>query len=40
LRKEIREADGKERIGTIDLTPLIEALNEHHDQNIVAGRRS
>lgn len=40
LRKEISEPDGKESIGTIDLLPLIEALNEWHDQNIVAGRKS
>jgi hypothetical protein len=38
LRKEI-EADGQERVGTIDLNPLIAALNERHDQNIVAGRK-
>lgn len=37
LRKEM--ADGQERVGTIDLNPLIAALNERHDQNIVAGRK-
>lgn len=39
LRREPGEGDG-ERFGTIDLLPLIGALNEHHDQNVVAGRKA
>jgi hypothetical protein len=39
LRKDISEPDGKDSIGPINLLPLIEALNEWHDQNVVAGRK-
>ena len=37
LRKEVRESDRKESIGTMDLMPLLDSLNEHHDQHIVTG---
>jgi hypothetical protein len=39
LRKEIGE-DGKERIAAPDWMPLIDVLNDHHDQAVVAGKKS
>ena len=39
LRKKAGEGDGAECVGPMDLLPLIDALNEHHDQNVVAGRK-
>ena len=40
MRKEIRETDEKESIGTIDLIPMLDALNEHHDQNVISGLKA
>jgi hypothetical protein len=40
LRQEPGEGGGAQRIGMIDLIPLIDALNERHDQNVVAGRKA
>jgi hypothetical protein len=38
MQKSVRASDKKESISPIDLMPMLDALNEYHDQAIVSGQ--